>query len=313
MNNPTTEALLALDKYFKANPDNDAMLHRARLRAILKAYGERWSNDVGNYEVLAVEKLMTAPIKSLDNGKDSGFIAGGKIDVIVKERVGNNNLIVLDHKFLSTAFTPEKAQHLTIDGQPSQYAYLCWCEGIKITHVIWDYIVKSLHRKNRNETWEAFEDRVFKIYMEDPDRFGRYKVPVVKDNVAEYLNELYHWAKEIGLEAKGDIHLKSRGHCWEYNQACTYINLCTGYGDENDGTWVKSGTEHSELPLDKSVDPFKIITNSRVKSYQTCRQKHHYLYNMGLKKIKKDYSEPLEVGTAGHEALQKYWETIGGL
>jgi len=312
MNKPTEQALITLDKYFKDNPDHDAMLHRARLRAIIRAYGERWLNDVGNYKVHSVERLMMAPINSMDNGKDSGFIAGGKIDAIIEENLGGNNLIVLDHKFLSSAFTPEKAQHLTIDGQPSQYAYLCWANGIKVTHVLWDVIVKSLHRKNKNETWEAFEERVYVIYSEDKDRFGRYKVPVIKDNVAEYLDELYHWSKEIGLEAKGNIHLKSRGHCWEFNSACSYLGLCTGYSDENDGTWERKGTDHAELPLDKDVDPFKIITNSRIKSYQTCRQKHHYNYNLGLKKIKPDYSEPLAVGTAGHAALEDYWKVIKG-
>ena len=310
MNKLTESALLAMDKFFLANKDENTLLHRARLRAIVRAYGQRWANDSELYEALEVEKLLLGKIVSMDSGKDSGFTAGGKIDAIIKERVGSKNLIVLDHKFLSTEFTPEKAQHLTIDGQPSQYAYLCWANGIEVTHVLWDAVVKSLHRKGKNESYESLEERIYGIYIEDNSKFSRFKVPVIKDNIAEYLNELYHWAKEIGMESKGNVHLKSRGHCFEFNRACKYLGICTGYSDSNDGTWNSGGTNHAELVLDKDINPFTILTNSRLKEYQTCRTKHHLHYNLGLSKIKEETEEPLFVGTAGHHGLQAYWETI---
>lgn len=310
MNKATDAALEAMDVYFSQHPDPQMDLHRARLRGIIRAYGERWNKDSELYNVLAVEELMMAPIKSLDTGKDSGFIAGGKIDAVIQENVGGKSLMVLDHKFLSTAFTPEKAEHLTIDGQPSQYAYLCWSEGIKVSHVMWDSIVKSLHRKGKDESWGHLEDRVFDIYCEDKDRFSRYKVPIVKDNVVEYLVELYHWAKELGAESKGAVHLKSRSHCFEYNRPCQYLGLCTGYGDVNDGTWRRVGSEHKELTLPEGVNPFQIITNSRLKTYQTCRQLHHYRCNEGLEKIKAENEEALYVGSAGHQGLEAYWTEI---
>lgn len=311
MNKPTQEAIKALDEFFNGKKSEGNELHYRRLRAIIRAYGERWANDVNNYSVLAVEELMLAPIKSLESGKDSGFVAGGKIDGVIQEKIGSNNLIVLDHKFLSSAFTPEKAEHLIIDGQPSQYAYLCWSEGIKVTHVLWDSIVKSLHRKGGSETWQGFEDRVFEVYREDKDRFARHKVPIIKENVVEYLDELYDWAKEIGLEAKGSKHLKSRGNCFEYNSPCSYLGVCTGFSDPNDSSkWKIVGTEHAELELPEGTSPFKVLTNSRVKTYQSCRQKHHYRYNMGLQKIEENKSEPLFVGSAGHMALEAYWQAV---
>ena len=310
MNKATQAALWAMDDFFKKNPDPQQPLHRARLRGIIRAYGERWEADKDLYSVLAVEELMMAPILS-DTGKDSGFMAGGKIDVVIKENVGGKNLVILDHKFLSSAFTPEKAEHLTIDGQPSQYAFLCWSEGIKVTHVMWDVIVKSLHRKGKNETYSELEDRIFSIYSEDRERFGRYKVPVIKDNVAEFLSELHDWAREIGLEAKGSRHLKSRGHCFEFSHPCRFLGVCTGYSDVTDTEkWKVVGPKHNELELPKGVNPFNIITNSRVKSYQTCRQKHHYEYNMGLVKLNEVQEEPLFVGSAGHVGLEAYWQTI---
>ena len=312
MNKATQAALDSMDKWFKSNPDPQQPLHRARLRGIVKAYGERWSKDAGNYEVIEVEKLLMAPIKSLDkSGKNSIFTASGKIDVIVQEKVGGKNLLIMDHKTASSVHSPEKDEHLMISSQPSQYAYLCWANGLKPTHLLWDRVLKSLHRKGKSESYDELEQRVFEIYMGDASKFTRSKIPIIKDQIARHVADLYDWAQEIFFESKLQDHLRSTGNCFSFNTPCEYLGVCTGFSDpEDENIWKKTGPSHAELDLPKNINPFNILTNSRLSMYQSCRQKHEYRYNQGLTKIGAENNENLHIGSAFHSGMEAYWISI---
>jgi hypothetical protein len=313
MNDATLAALYSMDEWFKQNPDPQQPLHRARLRAIIKAYGIKWEADSSNYEVIEVEKLLMAPIKSLDTGKDSGFIASGKIDVILREKRGGKSMLIMDHKTASSTHSPEKDEHLMISSQPSQYAYLCWANGLKPTHLLWDRVLKSLHRKGKNETYDELEQRILEIYMADTSKFTRSKIPIIKDQVARHVSDLYNYAKEIDLESKGNNHLRSTGNCFSFNTPCEYLSCCTGFSDpEDENVWKKTGPNHAELDLPMGTDQFKILTNSRLTMYQGCRQKHEYRYHQGLSRIGSENNENLHVGSAFHHGMQAYWETIKG-
>jgi hypothetical protein len=311
MNKATEAALWAMDDWFQLNPDPQQPLHRARLRGIIKAYGIKWEADSANYEVIEVEKLLMAPIKSLDTGKDSGFTASGKIDVILREKRGGKSMLIMDHKSASSAHSPEKDEHLMISSQPSQYAYLCWANGLKPTHLLWDRVLKSLHRKGKNETYDELEYRIQDIYMGDPSKFTRSKIPIIKDQVARHVSDLYDYAKEIDLESKGNNHLRSTGNCFSFNTPCMYLSCCTGFSDPDDtSVWKRTGPRHQELELSSDIDQFKILTNSRLNCYQGCRQNHAYRYNEGLVKINQENNENLFIGSAFHSAMQAYWEVL---
>jgi hypothetical protein len=149
--------------------------------------------------------------------------------------------------------------------------------------------------------------------MGDPSKFTRSKIPIIKDQISKHITDLYDWSKEIGLEAKGANHLRSTGNCFSFNTPCEYLGVCTGFSDPDDETvWVKTGSKHAELDLPAGINPFKIITNSRLSMYQGCRQKHEYRYNQGLTKIGAENNENLHVGSAFHAGMEAYWITIKG-
>lgn len=355
---PLDAALEAVEKYFSASKREDKLVIRARVRAMLRAYDQVWGGASDNYEVLGVEKNWLAPLKSLLTQKDSGYFAGGKLDVILKEKVNRKRLLIMDHKFLAYEFDQDDIEHLLVAGQQNQYAYLGWANGAAFEGAIWDIIVKSLHvpRKESSrivtaakpertlsrawtdpatgikhlkgtvmpavvevrettpaETMDEFEERVYKLYCENWEkRYARPSVPVIKQNIADHIQELYHWTKELDVDSRSDVHLRNTEHCKMFNRPCEYLGICSGKSDKNDeSVWIQRGTVHAELELPANVSPFKVITNSRMAMYKGCRLKHHYRYNLGLAKAnEEEIDETLYVGTAGHIGLEFYWRAV---
>lgn len=347
---PLETALEAMDSlYFSKNDVPNKQVIRARTRAMVRAYDFVWLEKSNGYYVRGAERLLMGPLRNLETGRDSGYIAAGKLDIILQEKSARKRLLVLDHKFLGQGFDDDDIEHLLVSGQQNQYAYLGIPNGIRFQGAIWDIIVKSKHIPRKEsilkgkperiagrksvvdgveyakgdiipatpdvvtpgETMDEFEERVFQLYCEDPTKyFARPEVPVIESNIANHIHEVYLWTKELDMDSKGDNHLRNPDACMEYNRPCSYLGLCSGRSHEEDGTWKHGARIHNELDLEKGVDPFKIITNSRLKMFRTCRLKHHRKYNLGLVKIEENIDEALFVGSAGHVGLEYWWKQI---
>ncbi len=311
MNKPLESALYSLNKHLEKSNRHDAELQSSRMSAIIKSYADKWLNDSEEYEVLHVEKTYHAPIVNLENGKKTKFLASGKLDVIVRSRKNKNKVILIDHKSSSGEWSTEKHQHLLFGSQGLQYAYLAHANGIAITHILFDVLQKSLHRKGKKESYPELSDRIFGIYQEDGTKFQRLAVPVVKNSVADHVNNLYHISKEIDMESKGSIHIPSTGSCFKFGNNCEYLPICCGMSDQNnENTWVKKESKHSELDLDGSLDPSLMMTNSRINCYLSCRREHNFRYNLGLERSGREEADSLFQGAALHVALENYWLNI---
>jgi hypothetical protein len=332
MSTPLAAALDAVDKYIKTNSGYpQAQTIKARVRAMLRAYGKHWSVDNQRYEVIGVEKLLLGPIVNLTNKKDSGYQAGGKLDVILRDRK-TNQTVLMDHKNLASELDDDDIEQLTIDGQPLQYAYLAHLNGLRIDYAVWDVLAKSGHRpyKEKNtvrkatkklaevkthtpaETPEEFEARLFEVYFDSPDKyFARVKIPVLKYNVIRHVNELYDWAQLIGSSIASGKHLRNTESCKQYQRPCKYMGVCSGKSDIDDkAVWTTAKQTHSELDLPPGVDPALVLTNSRLKVFKSCYAKHDMQYNQGLRKVNEPVEEPLYLGSCSHEGLEAYWKTI---
>lgn len=344
-------ALGAMDRlYFSKNhiPDKDTV--RAKIRAMIRAYDVVWGKENREYEIEGAERMLLGPIKSIYTHDDSGYTAGGKLDVLLRQRDGTKERLILDHKFLSYNFDNEDIAQLLISGQPNQYAYLGWTNQLFFTGAIWDVIVKSQHRRRKEssviikaakperalkvkrnglpagtilpaeeairevtaaETPDEFEERVFGIYVADPSKyFARPKIRLFKERIADHIDDLYEWTLEIDRDFKSGRHLRNTDACKNYNRPCPFLAICTGQSSFDNGHWVKHGPKHDELELPKDVDPFRIITNSRVATFKLCRLKHHYKYNEGWRRADADIDDNLYVGSAGHVGQEYYWKAL---
>jgi len=50
-----------------------------------------------------------------------------------------------------------------------------------------------------------------------------------------------------------------------------------------------------------------VLTNSRIRCFQTCRQKHYFQYELGIEKVDEEEREALFFGTVMHSALEQFF------
>lgn len=347
---PLEAGLEAMDKYFATHDSHNKLIIRARCRAMLKAYAIVWEEDNKRYIVKDAEKLLMGPLVNLENMRDSGYLMSGKLDLLLEEKSGRKRTILLDHKVMANGFEDEDIEHLLVSSQPHQYAALGWSNGIKFDAAMWDVVTKCTHVPRKEsilkgspsriagrkttvngveyvkgqtvpanpdtvtpgETMEEFEDRVFQVYMENPGkRFARPEVPIIKSNVGNHMQSLYLWTKELDMDSKSDMHLRNDSNCISYGRACSYLGICSGRSHFEDGTWTKRKQVHNELDIPAGIDPYKLITNSRMKMFKECRLKHDNYYNKGLVKVQERIEEPLYVGSAAHIGFEYFWKELG--
>lgn len=346
---PLEAGLAAMDAYFSTHDAPNKLVVRARTRAMLKAYSVVWEEDNKKYIVKDAEKLLFGPLVNLENMRDSGYLTSGKLDLLLEEKGGRKRTVLLDHKLMANAFEDEDIEHLLISSQPHQYAALGWSNGIKFDTAVWDVATKCTHVPRKEsilkgkpsritsrkttingvtylkgdtipaihdvvtpaETLEEFEDRVLRVYLENPaKRFARPEVPILKSNVAEHMQSVYLWTKELDMDSKSSYHLRNDSACMNFGRACSYLGVCSGRSSFEDGSWTNRRQVHNELDLPAGIDPHRLITNSRLKMFKECRLKHDNYYNKGIVKIQEKIDDPLYVGSAAHYGWEAMWKTM---
>lgn len=307
---PLECSLEGLDKYLYENRQYDWQTTRARFRAILRAYDRIYDSDRDRYRILEVERVLTSRCVSLLNNRDSDYIAAGKIDLTLQELTGSEQLIVCDHKFLESHVTEQYIRHLKIAPQVMQYVYLLLANGIDAEAVIFDIIIKSLHKQSKKESIQEFEERVLGIYLENPEvKFMRPKVQINKSNVANHVQDLYDCAMEMKSMENVEHPRRNANACVMGRYSCEYLDLCEGDSSEDDGTWMWVERIHPELELPPGVNHKRVITYSSSKRFDTCRLQYRRK-QQGLVKIGKKLEAPLYDGSAGHLALEERFKCL---
>lgn len=304
--------LAGLDSYLNASPAYPKIdVIRSRCRGMLRAYVDLYGQaDADGYSVIAVEELVTGPILNPSTLRDSGYLAAGKIDVRAIKRKGNKHVII-DHKILASEMTDHHHEHLLVDTQPLQYALLQHLNGERVDGAVWDVIAKTSHRPKVKETTAEFEERVYELYSESPASFfARKEIPILEYNLAGYATDLHSWTQMVNSAKVSNTHLKTPESCFSYRYPCKFLSLCSGTGsldrELQRGNLVQIDNPHQELNLPEGIDPHKVITNSRLKTFRNCMYKHDLSYNQGVRKPGHT-EEPLFVGSAMHTALEHYW------
>lgn len=329
-------ALAAIDK--RIDPlaaDESAMIVRAKIRGLMAGYDARWASVA--WETIEVESEFHLPVINPATGSASRtFTQAGKKDGVVVWPASGKRLL-LEHKTTSDDITDANAPYwrrLTIDSQVSHYMLAEWQSGQKLDGTLYDVIRKPTIRPKditkadqkllvtwgtycgqlvpqelrdqTRETPELFELRLIADTKERPDfYFGRRVVNRMDSEIAEFAGELWDVGQSILDARNNDRHYRNDASCMAYGTACEYLPICSGHDSIDSDKWQRSDRVHAELTVEG--DGRSVLTHSRLKCFQTCRRKHFFRYEIGIKRRDEEDREALFFGSVFHEALAAWW------
>lgn len=334
----------AIDAAIPETEEESQQIVRAKCRGLMAGYDARWRN--AGYETLEVERFVDSDLMNPTTGKRSRtFRVGGILDVLTTYA---NQRILIDHKTCSQDITDPDAPYwrqLVVESQPSCYMLLEWLNGRKVDGAVWDCVrkpgiaPKTLAKKDRQaavatkeyfgtklsaysldsvqkeerETLEMYEARLANdCSRERPEwYFQRRSVPRMDHELLEYAGELWQHGQDI-LHTRNQTtpeHLPPRnsGACLLYGSPCKFLGICSGHDTPDSDKWQRKECVHNELS-GLEGDGRDLLTNSRIRTFQTCQRKHYYEYELGIERQDAEEREALFFGTVFHQALAAWWE-----
>ncbi len=309
--------------------------------------GAEWSPVVDDADQPILEQTIHLPIVNPETGARSRtWTQAGKFDGIVS---GYGRILLLEHKTTSDEIADPNGvywRRLRIDAQVSGYMLQSWQGGLRLDGSLYDVIRKPAIRPRRltakdvaeildrgtycgfGVTAEALdavrsgidnEERILELYsirvavdaLAEPGKYyQRQQISRTDADVAEYATELWAIGQEILADRNRGVHFRNSSACLDYNRPCEYLGLCSGYDSPESDRWQRAEAVHAELALDVEDGGRSVLTHSRIKTYQTCRRKHHLRYELGLRRADSE-GEALVLGTILHEALRAWWSNLG--
>ncbi len=335
-------ALAATDSFIESNPWREpdaAAVIGAKVKGLMVGYDARWSGSEWQLDG-PPEITVRLPIVNAQTGRTSRtFTQAGKFDGIA---TGYGKRVLLEHKSTTEDVSDPSAAYwrrLAIDSQVSKYMLQSWQSGDKLDGCLFDVIRKpgirpkkltkaaldeisakgsycgfqvapeeyeAVLRGQGEETPHLYFLRLSAETLAEPERYyQRRMVPRLDSDVIQYADELWQIADEIRLARLSGRHYRNSAACMNFGRACEYLPLCSGEDTPETDRWQKTENVHSEL--DGVADGTNVLTNSRLKVFQTCRRQHYYRYEVGLRRVHEDEAEALYLGTVLHVALAQWW------
>jgi len=336
------QALAAVDAFVGTDLDDSQRIVRAKVRGLLRGYAARW--EAVHYNVLAVEQLLTSELYNpATQRKSRSFTVAGKLDVIAEQ---GGRTILVDHKTTSDDISDPNSSYwrqLVVEGQVNHYYLLGWLNGQKFDQAIWDVVRKPsispkkltkayiasvvatghycgslISRVDREllaggeerETPDMYETRLaHDCTFERPERyFQRRAVPRLDGEIMEYAGELWDHGQDMLAVRNTGRNPRNSGACMLYGAPCKFLGICSGHDTPDSDKWQRKQQVHSELDLEG--DGRDVLTNSRIRTFQTCRRKHEYSYELGLELQDEEEREALYFGNVWHAAMNSWWQTF---
>lgn len=314
----------------------------AMCRGLLVGYDYRWSAEQNQIHVSEIEGAYTAPLTNIDSGRNSRtFTIAGKIDKLAEDSMG---LVLFDHKTTSDDISDPTGPYwrqLAVDSQASHYELLLLANGIRLDAIVWDVVrkpgikPKQIAAKERQrilaeqtycgfavsidainhlmdeprEDGELYAARLARECISDPDRyFGRRSNPRTREQLAEYAEELWGVAGQVRDARREGRHYRNSGACFNYGTPCKFLGLCAGTDTPDSENWQPKPKKHEELP--DWIGGSDVLTHTRLRTFQTCRRKHYYEYELGIERVDSERREALYFGSLWHEALDAWWRAM---
>jgi hypothetical protein len=337
MSEPQEQSLAKIDQLTGAGHDTLRLIG-AKCKALMHGYHARWAGS--RWTTLEVERMFHLPIVNPSTAAISRtFTQAGKCDAIAEFE---GRLYLVEHKTTSEDIADAGAtfwKRLAIDSQVSAYVLANWQSGRKLDGTLYDVIRKPTIRPKQitkadqkilirdglycgyevpqdqrhatEESPELYGIRLTADCLENPGKyFQRRSVPRTDIETLEYATELWDIGKSILHARNNDAHFRNSSACMTWGSPCEYLGICSGYDSEESDRWERRADVHEELP--ELLDGRDVLTNSRIKCFQTCRRKHYFRYELGLKRFNEEEREALVMGSVFHEALAQWWSLQKG-
>jgi hypothetical protein len=325
------------------NPDAGQRLIAAKCLGLMLGYDHRWRN--APYQIMDVECVLTSDLYNPETGRKSrSFILGGKLDVRALEKATLAK-VLFDHKTCSQDIADPNAPYwrqLVIEGQVDHYMSLEWLNGNKVDAAVWDVLRKPgispriLSKADAKEVLATGKYFDYELDKDDKDMFAeesretapmyaarlardsseerpewyfqRRQVPRLDAEVRDYMQEVWGHGQDILVARSNNRWPRNSGACMLYGTPCKFLNVCSGYDTIDSPNWSTKAWVHPELPVlpdcDRGTD---ILTNSRIRCFQTCRKKHYFTYELGVEKLDEEEREALFFGNLFHAGLEQYF------
>lgn len=234
---------------------------------------------------------------SLEAWQEGQKLDGTLYDVIRKPSIRPKNL---DRKSISELMTRQSYLGVALD---------TFLSADQISGLLADVAAGVVRR----ETPELYAVRLSIDTIENPDTYyQRRRVPRMDSDLVEYAGELWEVGEDIrktrvaARNAERSPWYRNSSACMNYGRACTFLPLCAGYDSPESGRWVERDQVHPELDGIED-DGRDLLTNSRIKTFQSCKRKHYFKYELGLSRPDEDEGEALYLGSLMHKALEAWW------
>lgn len=331
-------ALNAIDDALGASPDESRLLIAAKVKGLLAGYDARW-RDAG-YRATAIEQLLESDLYNPETHRRSRtFRLAGKLDVIADY---GGRRVLFDHKTTSQDIADPNSPYwrqLVVEGQVNHYYLLAWLNGQKFDYAVWDVVKKPgispkklskaerasvvaegryfggvVSNEERQQLAGGEERETLAMYtcrlahdctVERPDwYFQRRSVPRLDSEIFEYAGEVWDHGQDM-LAARKKLPPRNSGACMLYGSPCKFLGICSGHDTPDSDKWRKKEQVHAELTIDG--DGRDVVTNSRIRCFQTCRRKHYYEYELGIERQDEEEREALYFGSLWHAGLNCWW------
>ncbi len=323
--------------------DESQQLVAAKCRGLLRGYHARWA--ASEYVPVAVETVVTADLfNPLTQARSRSFSLAGKLDVLIDYR---GQRLLMDHKTTSQDIADPNAPYwrqLVVESQASHYMLLEWLNGRKVDSAVWDAIRKpSISPKKLTkaeiasaaggnsyfgyvlttderlaftssatdrETVSMYEARLaHDCTTERPEwYFNRRPVPRLDHEIVEHAEELWGHSQDLLSARRSNRWPRNSGACMLYGTPCQFLGICSGFDSPDSDKWRRKETVHAELPI--IGDGRDVLTNSRIRCFQTCRRKHYYDYELGIERNDDEEREALFFGSLLHAGLEAWWKVL---
>jgi hypothetical protein len=327
------------------SPEYSERLIGAKCAGLIAGYHARWHN--APYRIDGVECVVSSDLLNPSTNRTSRtFRVAGKIDVHATE-ILTGRRVIFDHKTTSEDIADFNAPYwrqLVVEGQASHYILLEWQNGRKVDYAIWDVIRKPAilprqitTKRDRDaicysqrycnqelspkeiDEFAASDRETITMYtarlarecsVDRPQHyFQRRQVPRLDAEVLDYAKDLWEHAQEIILARRNNRHARNSGACMLYRSPCKFLGICSGHDHVDSSNWTRREWVHPELPAFDNGG-LHVLTNSRIRTFQTCREKHYLQYELGIERVDEEERESLFFGSTLHTALEAYFLTL---
>jgi hypothetical protein len=319
----------------------DTDLIKTKIDCLMAGYKVRWADSEWVPE--SVEQTVLLPVVNPETGRLSRtFKHAGKTDLTV---AGFSKKMLMDHKTTSDNIEDPDGifwRRWLIDSQASKYMLQAWQGGVRLDGFIVDVIRKptinprKLTAKEikeitddymyfgsevdmldhhavangvtKRESYALYALRLSADIAANPDKYYQRRVIHRLDNeLVEYANELWQIADEIRRTQNSGYWFKNPDSCMNYNTPCEFLGVCSGHDTIDSDKWERVDCVHTELDIEG--DGRDVLTNSSIKTFQSCRRKFKYKYVDGVRR-QGDEKEALYFGTQIHESLEDYFNEM---